>query len=149
MTAIGLIGWEVMGEDVSVLPLKFPEFLLHPLAIFLSHPFLDDTRCEGLHLVLLSIQAKEEVGVHGSVDIQAGKLEGVWVPERGSVDRLLVNRVSPPFVTVWQGFVGGPAPPCSSIVIFVHHDGPGRGRGMCSAGVAPPVACVGAIGEGT
>ncbi len=114
----------MVGKDVGVLPLELPELFPFPLAISLGHPAPDDVGFEGHHLVLLSVEAEDEVGVQGSVGIQAGLLEKVRVSEGDSVDCLTINGVSLPFVAVRGGCISGPVVPLPGGIVFMHHDGP-------------------------
>jgi hypothetical protein len=102
-----------------------------------------------LELVLVSVEAEYEVWVHRPVGVQAGLLELVWVSEGCPVGSPSVNGVSTSFVAVRDGFIGGTVVPFFGIVVLVHHDGPGRGGGVCGAGVAPPASSVGAVSVGT
>ena len=149
LASIGLIGCHVVGKNISVLPLKFPVFLLYPCTIFLGHPSFDEARGESLRLVLVCVQAENEIGVHGSVSVQAGQFELMRVSEGSSVCRFAVYGVSTPLVAVGDGLIGRPVFALFGVIVLMHHNGPGRGRGVGGAGGAPPAACVSAVGKGT
>ncbi len=73
LVAVGCIGGSVVGKDVGVLPLEFPEFFVHFLTIFLGYPSAYYARVEGLQLVLVKAEA-------GGWAVQVGHHQlPVWV----------------------------------------------------------------------
>jgi hypothetical protein len=149
LAPICLIGCHVVGKNISVLPLKFPVILLYPCTIFLGHPPFNEARGESLGLILFCVQAENEVGVHGSVSVQAGQFELMRISEGSSVCGFAVYGVSTPFVAVGDGLIGGIVAASPRVVVFLHHDDPGRDRGVYDTGVAPPTPSVGVVGVGT
>jgi hypothetical protein len=87
--SIRLTSWQVVFKDIGILPYDISVIFVC-VAAPTFHLISSDSRGKSGWLVLIFIEAKQKVGIHGSVSVSAGCFEFVGTGEGGSAFRGLV-----------------------------------------------------------
>ncbi len=94
---IRLTGRQVVFQDIGILPFDVSVIFVC-VAALAFHLISSDSRSKSGWLVLVFIEAKQKVGIHGSVSVSAGCFEFLGTGEGGSAFRVLVYWVMFPGV---------------------------------------------------